>query len=357
MNPFRLLATQPCPKCDSRLSKDARYCSTCGYGNENEWRSCYSCGVEVGADSNFCWSCQEPLADDGEGRVWEGVWKRQIPEVAVKFPLRFPEHVVESHVTIADGTRGALVIEEVVEEELPRGTSRHLPEKKFLDRVFALEGFDKKVEALLYEANEFSVPIHINHEIQLNNGVQLSASMELLVRISDVQKLHIQLVQEGSRVLTTNFLIESLHRQIRTALGNELSKHSPEDIRSAQYDVPFFDKIVRSSVETRLEELGFTYLRLEDIAIEGDFLTEMYVREAQDKLRKQNLEAEFSRLQEEHEFGQFRKRLESEGRLKDAELVTLEAIFRVRSDEDIRKLERISEQNEQEHQLEMLKGQ
>ena len=48
-----------CPKCGSKVSKLARFCSECGHGAPDGWFKCPQCGKWVGNDSKFCPHCNK----------------------------------------------------------------------------------------------------------------------------------------------------------------------------------------------------------------------------------------------------------------------------------------------------------
>ena len=121
-----------CPKCGSKVSKLARFCSECGHGAPDGWFKCPQCGKWVGNDSKFCPHCNHPLFPEDRIDLAGGIWARKSDEFARLFDLgdvRFIKEngrfIKENGLMVQEGTMAILLDGGKEVAELDPG--RHYP--------------------------------------------------------------------------------------------------------------------------------------------------------------------------------------------------------------------------------------
>ena len=278
-----------------------------------------------------------------------GVWRREFPEVALKFPLRFPGRVLESGVRVAEGTRGAIVVEGVLEEALEPGRSGQKPKRSLVDRIFKIEGDGSSVEALLACSENFNVPILIDRGIRMNSGGELQASVELTLKVVEMRKIYSSLLV-GRSIVTSAHLASELLPLVTSALGSQLSALSREILLAKRYDVGFFEAPIRGLLEPRLRDLGLEFVRLHDIAVIGSFLDQAITHATEEMLNREGLLGRFQKVRDEHELAELCGELESAGHLSAMQRREMKDSFAARSHEKVRSEDRITEENEARHE-------
>ena len=114
-----------CPKCGSKVSKRARFCSNCGHGAPDGWFKCPQCGKWVGNDSKFCPHCNHPLFPEERIDLAGGVWARKPGEFARRFELDDVRFIKENGLMVQEGTVAVLLDGGKEVKEL--GPGRHHP--------------------------------------------------------------------------------------------------------------------------------------------------------------------------------------------------------------------------------------
>ena len=114
-----------CPKCGSKVSKRARFCSNCGHGAPDGWFKCPQCGKWVGNDSKFCPHCNHPLFPEDRIDLAGGVWARKGDEFARLFELDDVRFIKENGLMVQEGTMAILL--DGGKEVAELGSGRHYP--------------------------------------------------------------------------------------------------------------------------------------------------------------------------------------------------------------------------------------
>ena len=114
-----------CPKCGSKVSKRARFCSECGHGAPDGWFKCPQCGKWVGNDSKFCPHCNHPLFPEDRIDLAGGVWARKGDEFARLFELDDVRFIKENGLMVQEGTMAILL--DGGKEVAELGSGRHYP--------------------------------------------------------------------------------------------------------------------------------------------------------------------------------------------------------------------------------------
>ena len=114
-----------CPKCGSKVSKLARFCSECGHGAPDGWFKCPQCGKWVGNDSKFCPHCNHPLFPEDRINLAGGIWARKSDEFARLFDLGDVRFIKENGLMVQEGTMAILLDGGKEVAELDPG--RHYP--------------------------------------------------------------------------------------------------------------------------------------------------------------------------------------------------------------------------------------
>jgi len=119
------LFSDTCPKCGSKVSKRARFCSECGHGAPDGWFKCPQCGKWVGNDSKYCPHCNHRLFPEDRIDLAGGVWARKPGEFARRFDLDDVRFIKENGLMVQEGTVAVLLDGGKEVKEL--GPGRHHP--------------------------------------------------------------------------------------------------------------------------------------------------------------------------------------------------------------------------------------
>jgi S1-C subfamily serine protease len=274
MSFLRWFFTDACPNCKSRIASSAKYCSTCGWGNQTAWRNCTSCGRSVGADSNFCWGCHADLRQQPQTQVVSDCWRREPGVAAIRIPIETPETRLRNGIQVDDDTRGVFLRNGIIarDEQGPVeiGPGYH-PLTTFSQRLFGSKPSDA-VEALIATLTPVEVRIDATSvtNILTSDYFTVEGAVLLKLKIDDLAFFQRAFMPRGKDLVNDDELGQPVTARVIEVLRRFASRRTSDllltdpDIRRA-LEAELGDELPRL-----LAEAGLTFHGVVDVRFGGD---------------------------------------------------------------------------------------
>ena len=266
------LFSDPCPQCDARVRKGAKFCSGCGTGAPKGLDVCGNCKSEVSSASEFCWNCGRSLGLEKPPEIRDGRWRRIENQYAVRIDDKEVEGRLVKGFLIEPGT-AALILQ--------RGKSvgRVGPGKHDLGGLLSrIVHFSRNVPttAILFVDGDTTLDFSVQ-KLFAKGNIPVSANMQLIFRLGDPDSFLVNLMQ-GRRQVGLDELRDSLALEVQMALAGIVSKYDAEALYGNASLAGQIEESLSERFGDALARVGLEVVRLRFI----EFISEAFeaVKEA-----------------------------------------------------------------------------
>ena len=292
-----------CPKCGSKVSKRARFCSECGHGAPDGWFKCPQCGKWVGNDSKFCPHCNHPLFPEDRINLAGGIWARKSDEFARLFDLGDVRFIKENGLMVQEGTMAILLDGGKEVAELDPG--RHYPTGSL--RSINWFGNPPPRSAIMVDSGECVFRVDFTGK---NSGVGDVASAPLRsaeeLEVGCVAEITLRFVRgraaefianvmKEARSLSTKDICALIYENALSAVRDLCTQSKIEDlVKDPERRARFEDGITRA-LRDSMKSWGLEIVRTGAVEFYGAAYEEMRVKYGE--LEKQRRLVEFGKAQ------------------------------------------------------------
>ena len=232
------------PECGSRQKRSKSKCTECGTVLPHINRRCWNCSRTVSSDSKYCWKCGADLAKSGWKAMLGTTWQPKENELAVKVNSVEMPGTFNKSISIEQGTKALIIIENKIADELGPGT--HTIEN--IVGIINRFGKNKKIIIVLVADRLFTIPFSFEG-IRTADKKSLNISADILLRIADIETLFLQLLATES-VVTIDDIKDDIKKDIETGIKLFARRISEKEI----YDNPLLANEMTIDVRTALNE-------------------------------------------------------------------------------------------------------
>ncbi|MBQ9430721.1 MAG: hypothetical protein IJU44_04130 [Kiritimatiellae bacterium] len=145
------------PRCGTAVSKQARFCRSCGAPAPGGWWKCPACNKWIGNDARHCPHCNEPLYPEDRVAIAGGVWRKEPRLFAQRFEIGDVKRLLTQELLIQEGTLAIVMDGGRVCGLIESG--RHNPDS--LARKINWFGNPPPRSVVLVDVGEVIAPLHI----------------------------------------------------------------------------------------------------------------------------------------------------------------------------------------------------
>ena len=266
---FSGLLTERCvvPSCNYRIPKKANFCKECGAPRGNLFRLCFECGASVASDSRYCHRCNFDLQSQPFELTYGQKWRRLESQVAIKYPLRTTEEIINNGIEVGPGTKGYVYVDGQYDHELEPGYHVHTTlwermRKKNLNKknIYAILIVDQPFY-LDFKMNGLHTCDHVPLDVEITVKIQLKDQHALINR-------HLLSQYEVSKPGLINLYESSLKARIQTVLNTVDAESCLQD-SCRRRDV---DMMMGNQLQQDFEQYGFDFIEVHTCNLKGEGL-------------------------------------------------------------------------------------
>jgi hypothetical protein len=273
-------------RCNYKVKKSARICSSCGTPAPGGWWKCPTCSKWVGNESNFCWNCRAELWPEERLQVSDGRWRKPAGSLAQKFDVGDIKKLLhkKGSIFVEEGSSAILLQNGKFKDLL--GPGEHTVDS--LGRKINNWGDPPPRTVVLIDSGDVAVPVHVM-DLRTAEDVSVELYAEMHIRLGGDKKKAQALMEnviKDARSLSYRDYAAQLESEIRTAARNLCNTSTIEDLfKDPELRLRIEDELQRI-LETSSARFGFELLRVSAAEV---------VSPEYELLRKQNGDVELQR--------------------------------------------------------------
>ncbi len=284
------------PRCGARVSKKARFCSSCGWVAPGGWWRCPGCNKWVGNESNYCWNCNQPLHPESRLDLAGGVWNKTPGLFAQRFELGDVKRLLTSGLQIQEGTV-AILLDGGAQKQVI-GPGRHEPDGTL--RKINWFGNPPPRSMILVDNGDVLLPVYIEDlRTATEIPVEFSAEITLHFHAKDADDFAANLLKE-KRELSYEELAGVLGAEVRYAVENLCNTSTIEDLVKDPQRRLHAENVLHETLDPALKRFGLELVRVGAADFGGDAFEELRAQAGEMEIKWREMEIK----RREIEFGE-----------------------------------------------------
>jgi len=279
-------------RCNYKVKKAARICSSCGSAAPGGWRKCSGCGKWVGSDSKYCWNCRMELRPEEQLQISEGRWCKPAESLAQKFDVGNIKKLLHKKGSLfVDQGSAAILLQDGKFKTLLKA-GEHTVDS--LGRKINHWGDPPPRTVVMVDSGDVVVPVRVQ-DLRTAEDIPVELYAEMYIRLASNKKKAEALIEnviKNDRRLTYAEFEQMIEQEIRKAARNLCNASTIEDLlKDPELRLRIEDELERILNESS-DRFGFELVRVSAAEI---------VSPAYEQLRQQNADVDLQRRELEFE--------------------------------------------------------
>jgi hypothetical protein len=253
-----------CPRCGNTVSRQAKFCGTCGFALSGGKIACGVCGAENSADAKFCRNCGRLMSQAAAPEIQHHHWARNDGDFAVRIEANDLPGMLQRGLIVEPGTNALFIERGVNRGVVPPGAYGVEGAGQKLWN-WASSGIPEQATVLLVSVTPAELQFSLGGRFT-RDPLPIGLTVRLQVEVTEPARVLINLLG-GRERYTLEDLRQYLYPEVVQAADDWLRKHSLQELAEQPGQREALELALEQSLQTTFSQSGLRFLQARTVEL------------------------------------------------------------------------------------------